>query len=249
MAAGLLTLRGQSHRLGHPSRLPSPFALGGVLALTGVSVASGLVYLKTYRLVPPAFTALTLGLLIGFVLCYHAAATADPGPLEPTADLAATLRKVASAVTGQASYCPVCKVMRRDLGRHCRLCERCFRGQDHHCLYMASCVTAANRRRYLRALLLGAAGCAAYLCHVAAYLRQVGPADRWLPLLLGSDIYTGSCILGHVAALLFIRSLVWHELKYLWAALDGRGCRKVSRIVRYVCGGPNISHTESCMAA
>ena len=132
----------------------------------------------------------------------------------------------------------VWQVVLTEADRHCRLCDRCIRDYDHHCLYIVNCVAAANRRAYLRCLLAAAAGCLTFLGYAWAYLRLAEPdGRRWLPRLASSDIYIGSCVVGHVAALLLLRSLLSHELTYLWRVLPGASCRKLFQMVRFVAGG------------
>ena len=132
------------------------------------------------------------------------------------------------------------QVVQAEGDRHCRLCARCIRGYDHHCLYIANCVAAANRRCYLQCLLVATVGCFAFLGHVWTYLRLTEPSvGRRLALLAGSDIYTGSCVIGHVAALLLLRSLLSHELTWLWRTLPGGAAAKLARMARFVAGGPS----------
>ncbi|XP_043216781.1 palmitoyltransferase AKR1-like isoform X1 [Amphibalanus amphitrite] len=238
MLTALITLRGQGHRLSHPSRAPSWFALGLVLTLLGASVACVLLYMQTHALVPLYVTGLSGVVLTAFVVTFHRAVTAAPGLLPPTDRLADTLRTAAATPTGQLSYCPHCQVVLAMPDRHCRLCARCVRDYDHHCLYIINCVAAANRRVYLRCLLAGTVGCLTFLGHAWAYLVRTEPVvGRWPPRLAGCDIYMGTCVLGQAAALLLLRSLLSHELTYLWRALPGAGYRKLAQMARFVAGG------------
>ena len=56
---------------------------------------------------------------------------------------------VSEAFLGE--HCPLCHV-RGSAGehvRHCRLCDVCLRGFDHHCLFLLTCVAEKNRRLFL----------------------------------------------------------------------------------------------------
>lgn len=44
-----------------------------------------------------------------------------------------------------ARMCHICKCLQPPYSKHCRQCDRCVRGFDHHCVYIHNCIGAGNR--------------------------------------------------------------------------------------------------------
>ena len=46
-------------------------------------------------------------------------------------------------------YCQTCKIMRPPKSSHCRECDHCVKGFDHHCFFVGNCIAARNRGNFL----------------------------------------------------------------------------------------------------
>ncbi|CAK67528.1 unnamed protein product (macronuclear) [Paramecium tetraurelia] len=46
-------------------------------------------------------------------------------------------------------YCSTCKIMRPSKASHCKFCNHCVEGFDHHCFWVGTCIGIRNQRAFL----------------------------------------------------------------------------------------------------
>lgn len=81
--------------------------------------------------------------------------------------------------------CSVCGVLRPPRSHHCRECDACVVGFDHHCCVLGVCVAAGNQRVFILLLVSGAVawgllGWASVLCELARFALQLDVANATL---------------------------------------------------------------------
>ena len=144
--------------------------------------------LLRYVAQPVGMLAIVDLLLLRFVLD-----PGDPSRLKPDASFA---------------QCNICQVLRPPGSHHCRECDACVVGFDHHCLALGRCIGAGNRKPFVLLLALGAFAwslLAAAAVRVAAsegWPREapaLDPAWRWLGPLASAY---GVCMIWLPATLL-----------------------------------------------
>lgn len=52
-------------------------------------------------------------------------------------------------------FCTTCKIMRPSLASHCRDCDNCVQGFDHHCFWIGNCVGRDNLREFILMMIGG----------------------------------------------------------------------------------------------
>ncbi|XP_054829519.1 palmitoyltransferase ZDHHC23 isoform X2 [Eublepharis macularius] len=55
---------------------------------------------------------------------------------------------------GMEDWCPKCRLVRPARAGHCRICGRCVKRLDHHCVWINSCVGEHNHQAFILALSL-----------------------------------------------------------------------------------------------
>ncbi|KAJ7996250.1 hypothetical protein DPEC_G00235150 [Dallia pectoralis] len=76
--------------------------------------------------------------------------------------------------------CSLCRAVRPPRAGHCRICGKCVRRLDHHCIWINSCVGQANHRNFLLTLLLFLL---TSLYGISLVLRSVCPRQSLLTAL------------------------------------------------------------------
>ena len=73
----------------------------------------------------------------------------------------------------EIKYCHACNVYREaPTGHHCRQCNYCVTGFDHHCVLLGVCVARRNRQGFVLLLLNNTMS-----CFMAAYAALVSMTD------------------------------------------------------------------------
>lgn len=95
--------------------------------------------------------------------------------------------------------CPVCRVPRFARAKHCRVCNACVHAFDHHCVWTNTCISQANKGRFLTFLLLTALLCfyCVFLCCGIVY--RLARPEGLLNLVLVLAVHGG--MLRNLAAL------------------------------------------------
>lgn len=151
---------------------------------------------------------------------------------------------VASVFVGD--HCPNCRVRDDDSSaahvRHCRLCDACMQGFDHHCLFLLTCVAKRNRRLFLSFLVFVDVFCIpTLLLSTSGYLSRkatsISPsvASEESPLRLLCSVISISISDCDSAVLVFLCLGNW--LAWLWIAY------LIYNQIYYIAR----SHTTSCV--
>lgn len=69
---------------------------------------------------------------------------------------------------GNAAYCSVCEVVRKEGTVHCLDCEVCVKGQDHHCPWTGKCIGEGNLP-YFYAFLMGVVAAVLFIVTCAMF--------------------------------------------------------------------------------
>lgn len=95
----------------------------------------------------PAHYCATLCLSIQVLFNYAAAALKHPGEVNTSlADTA--VHKAAGSLEGWTRCLP-CAAAKPPSAHHCRSCNMCIEGLDHHCVFIGSCVGSSNKRSFV----------------------------------------------------------------------------------------------------
>eukprot|EP01069_Polyplicarium_translucidae_P001135 Polyplicarium_translucidae@DN1543_c0_g1_i1.p1 len=101
-----------------------------------------------------AFQSAFLAAAMGFVVLL----VTDPGYCargEPRAVLREVRDRIVTFETGSAESsalgrtCTKCWVIKTDRTQHCRECDTCVRGFDHHCAWLRKCIGQRNRKLFV----------------------------------------------------------------------------------------------------
>ena len=82
-------------------------------------------------------------------LATHAKSTfTDPGTVPQSA-----VPTEEGSYRSQHPYCSKCQAYKPPTCHHCRICDRCICGMDHHCPWMNNCIGAGNLKHFILFLL------------------------------------------------------------------------------------------------
>lgn len=144
---------------GGDSPLAFLFSISVVFAIGGVWFGTTAVWWWKYK--SPAVAAVGAYMCLVTIASMFATALRDPGilprdldmdppyPSSPPSDggprvpLPRDLRVRSGAV--RVKYCTTCKIYRPPRSSHCKLCDNCVEGCDHHCPWVNNCI---GRRNY-----------------------------------------------------------------------------------------------------
>ena len=121
-------------------------ALGGKQVITwgGSAGLAGGVYVVAVLYLPRVVLAVLAGLyslaLLGTFLCVLKCMIIDSG------DFGSTHKEMVVPFTDFPKYCALCHTRVGVRSTHCRKCDRCTAGFDHHCDWLNLCIGRANYR-------------------------------------------------------------------------------------------------------
>ena len=145
-----------THRIPHPASPPNPAAMGWLLLGFFHSA-----FCAIYRGVPLLWSEyghiLTFEVSLGFLglYLYLRAKFMDPGVVrkehlrEET-----TIRHFAKDRHPEMTFCFACGIFQPPKTKHCKLCDWCVKGFDHHCVWMNTCVGHRNHRTFVLMVML-----------------------------------------------------------------------------------------------
>lgn len=96
-------------------------------------------------------SVLSVFLLLEILALFTLAATSDPGFVANdthryTEEVAT--EEGAMMLAGPVQQCAKCAAEKPRRAHHCRVCDRCVREMDHHCVWLSNCVGVGNYRKY-----------------------------------------------------------------------------------------------------
>ena len=151
LIVGVPQLLVHTHRIAHPAGPSNPAAMGWLLLGLIHSAVCAL-----YRGVPLLWEdyghVLTFEIALGFIalFLYLRAKFMDPGIVRKEhlrGDV--TIRDLAKDHNSEFTFCFSCGIFQPPKTKHCKLCDWCVRGFDHHCAWMNTCVGHRNHRIFV----------------------------------------------------------------------------------------------------
>ncbi|XP_046380728.1 putative ZDHHC-type palmitoyltransferase 6 [Haliotis rufescens] len=180
LGAVLFHLRDQMHRFTDISRWPNPVHAG--------TFAAGLFHTAFYFFVAimPYMTqhlyimCLTPMYAVGLVYLYWTILFTDPGSVSQSEVDEKTLKPLTIldlCLPGKKleQFCIFCEIVRPPRTKHCRLCNKCFRDMDHHCLFLLQCIAQKNHLRFLWFIALNIIAMVIFLAISTSHLFEIYP--------------------------------------------------------------------------
>jgi hypothetical protein len=135
-------------------------------------------------------------------------------------------------VMGQAhtgGVCSTCRVVRPLGTSHCRVCDACIEGFDHHCVWLGTCIGARNHRDFMALLYAGVAVACFVTRQCCAVLLVRGGGSKaainagragamWLPPPTGCDIEAGqwrACLASSAGWAHLLDALFRHDTSHI----------------------------------
>ncbi|KAG9390866.1 FG-GAP repeat [Carpediemonas membranifera] len=146
------------------------FFLSGMLASSWTAGISAHWLVLLAFIFPPT---LATGVLVSVVL-------SDPGTVKTQAVPPDSLHSPA--------FCLTCHCIKPKRSKHCKVCGHCVDTFDHHCIWIGSCVGAANRRRFIA--LLAAIIVCQLQCIATLPALLLAPSFFGIPIQYRSPLWT-----------------------------------------------------------
>ncbi|XP_064394109.1 probable palmitoyltransferase ZDHHC11B isoform X2 [Halichondria panicea] len=158
------------HRIPHPAGWPNPQMVGALLA--GVTLTTFNYFKRVFHVVwPDYYLSFIIMAIIGFtaLVIYFKLRRSDPG-FDKIGKLSSdgkpftivdVARQVETSPHGFAYmegkdlcgdtllFCTKCEIVIPEYTKHCKLCQGCCRGFDHHCTWLSSCIGYKNHRLFI----------------------------------------------------------------------------------------------------
>lgn len=196
------------------------------LWLWGISLGA---MLGTVRI--PSLCLITISWLTPEILLILSQAFRDPGilprnldPSPPRAPTESTgsliplprdLRVRSGRVT--VKYCETCRIYRPPRASHCRICDNCVDGIDHHCAYLHNCVGRNNYTSFIAFLVFTVLSLAWVAIWSAIYLwRAAVTRGQTFRATLGEEAGSGVVFCLSLVLLLPVGSLMSY---HVWVRL------------------------------
>ncbi|XP_033097132.1 palmitoyltransferase akr1-like [Anneissia japonica] len=143
------------HRMNHICRWPNPIHAG--------AFAAGILHTiicYVFLILPvlwPHFYALCFNIpalavmlyLYVFVLISDPSVCRSSRPGPSLSEPYMTVEHIARGVCKSDDFCSVCEIIKPLNVKHCRLCDKCYYGLDHHCLFLLTCIAKSNHRFFI----------------------------------------------------------------------------------------------------
>ncbi|XP_064643706.1 putative ZDHHC-type palmitoyltransferase 6 [Lineus longissimus] len=199
------------HRLPHLSRVANPTYLGlyfGGQLHMAICIFSELVP-ATYRSHGGVFWA-TVALVPIYIYLVGKMIISDPGRVRESVKKEGTgerasIRDVAMGIVRLDRFCIHCEIIQPAKTKHCKLCNYCIQGADHHCLFMMKCIGRNNHCHFVYFILFSIVSAVMFYVNVSLYAWKVFPdKDLFTSILLLFDsdamiacsIFLAACCLG-----------------------------------------------------
>ncbi|XP_013419172.2 putative ZDHHC-type palmitoyltransferase 5, partial [Lingula anatina] len=202
------------HRMLHVCRWPNPLFAGGFAA--GLFITLACYYLQMFSYVSHHhyLNLLSISLTVVMLYMYWRLWTRDPGvvrvsALKPNNGGYYSVRDVATGQVSPEMFCTTCEIVRPLRSKHCKLCEQCIQGMDHHCLFLLRCVAKYTHRLFILFIITVLCSQVLFLVQVYLYYQAV------LPSVTSNDwfIYVKSAFNQHAWVLslsvLNLGSILW----------------------------------------
>ncbi|XP_064394106.1 uncharacterized protein LOC135341468 [Halichondria panicea] len=189
------------HRIPHPVGWPNPLLLGALVV--GVALTCLLYLLRIFFVLWPdyalSFIILTASSITAQLL-YFKLRWSDPGidtvgklgkdgrPLS-IVDVARQANSDLEGIThlkdsdSSQVFCAKCEIVISEFTKHCKLCDSCCRGFDHHCMWLTRCVGYNSHRYFVVFMMCLVLDSFLFIYHSLSMMGKVGGDDSFWGML------------------------------------------------------------------
>ncbi|XP_071808724.1 uncharacterized protein [Asterias amurensis] len=215
---------GQSHRLHHLSRWSNPIFCGAFAA--GMFHTALCLFVKLHPVIFPVNTYIhflvDLPLFCVMFYLYYVLLFRDPGRIPRSKaileDADPCIRDVATGKTKADEFCICCEITVPDRARHCKMCEQCMLGIDHHCLFLLSCIAKDNHRHFVTFILVVMLSQVIFILYSIQYLFIIYPGHTLWEMgvaVVHKQPWVWSMCLLNLLSIIWGVSLVFMQLQLI----------------------------------